>query len=236
MSRNVLSIVGELLIVIGGRIRRLSEIFQVGAEKERIRSYKAWVEINGDKTLRLAYDLSPNSLVFDVGGYEGQFASDIFSRYCCRILVFEPVSSFAERIEERFAHNPNITVYRAGLADENGSKTIFVSNDASSIYGSESNLTEQVELVRASHFILDNNLDYINLMKINIEGGEYALLRDLVQSGLVRRIENIQVQFHRSFPNADREMRQIQAELSKTHCLTYQYPFVWENWRLMHEA
>src|SRR5438477_4586077 len=44
----------------------------------------AWREINGDRTLRLSYDLSENDVVFDVGGYEGQWASDIYAMYGCR--------------------------------------------------------------------------------------------------------------------------------------------------------
>ena len=44
-----------------------------------------WFKIQGDKTLRLNYNLNDASLVFDLGGYEGQWSSDIFSKYCCFI-------------------------------------------------------------------------------------------------------------------------------------------------------
>ena len=37
-----------------------------------------WLADNGDKTYRLDYNLNENSVVFDLGGYEGQWASDIF--------------------------------------------------------------------------------------------------------------------------------------------------------------
>ena len=39
-----------------------------------------WVRDRGDQTLRLDYDLAAASIVFDLGGYEGQWASDIFGR------------------------------------------------------------------------------------------------------------------------------------------------------------
>ena len=67
-------------------------------------------------------------------------------------------------------------------------------------------------------------------MKINIEGGEYSLLEDLISNRLVANIKDIQVQFHTFAPNALERMKNIQMELSKTHHLTYNYPFVWENW------
>jgi hypothetical protein len=41
--------------------------------------------------MRLEFDPSPDGVVLDVRGYEGQWASDIFARYGCRIHVFEPV-------------------------------------------------------------------------------------------------------------------------------------------------
>jgi hypothetical protein len=47
----------------------------------------------------------------------------------------------------------------------------------------------------------------------------------------VRQIENIQVQFHDFVPDAEGRMQRIQEKLAQTHELTYQYLFVWENWR-----
>src|SRR5919205_223063 len=132
-----------------------------------------WFEHQGDKTLRVDYDLGEGSLVFDLGGYEGQWASDIFSRYCCTVHVFEPVEGYAEKIERRFAKNRKIVVHRHGLASEN------------------------------------------EMMKINIEGGEYDLLEHLIDSGFVKNIKDIQVQFHDFVPDAEPRMSRIQRELEK---------------------
>ena len=73
----------------------------------------------------------------------------------------------------------------------------------------------------------------IDLMKINIEGGEYELLEEILSSGWVHNIKNLQIQFHDFFPEAKGRMEAIQEKLSFTHELTYQYPFVWENWQLI---
>jgi FkbM family methyltransferase len=190
-----------------------------------------WFEHQGDKTLRVDYDLGEGSLVFDLGGYEGQWASDIFSRYCCTVHVFEPVEGYAEKIERRFAKNRKIVVHRHGLASENETVKIAVSRDGSSIFKSAEEVTDCV-LVKASDFMRDNAVSKIDLMKINIEGGEYDLLEHLIDSGFVKNIKDIQVQFHDFVPDAEPRMSRIQRELEKTHYLTYQYRFVWENWRL----
>lgn len=71
----------------------------------------------------------------------------------------------------------------------------------------------------------------IALMKINIEGGEYELLEHMLDTGLVSRVCNFQVQFHDFVPDAYPRMLAIQERLRATHELTYYFPFIWENWK-----
>jgi FkbM family methyltransferase len=192
-----------------------------------------WFATQGDKTLRLNYDLDDSSIVFDLGGFEGQWTSDIFSMYCCHIHIFEPVQSFSDKIQSRFAKNNKITVHEFGLSNENRKEKIFINADSSSSFSINENhsLSGDINLVRAIDFIKNYNIECIDLIKINIEGGEYDLLEHLIESGFLENINNIQVQFHDFIPNAVTRMANIQDALSKTHYLTYQYPFVWENWK-----
>ncbi len=189
-----------------------------------------WRNKNGDKTFRLLYELRSDSLVFDLGGYEGQWASDIFAMYQCNISVFEPVEHFASNIANRFAKNNFITVYPFGLSSETCKSSLTLSKDASSIYKSSGEVTT-IQLMKASDFLTDNTIKEIDLMKINIEGGEYDLLEHLIESNWIQNIKNIQVQFHSFVPNAEYRMQIIQSALSETHSITYQFPFVWENWQ-----
>ncbi|MDA2909710.1 FkbM family methyltransferase [Nitrospiraceae bacterium AH_259_D15_M11_P09] len=190
-----------------------------------------WFAAQGDKTLRLDYDLKANSIVFDLGGHEGQWASDIFSRYTCWIYVFEPVPEFAEAIQRRFLRNNKIKVFPFGLAHQKMTATISVDRDRSSLYRTSPSGSSLVNLRKASEFFNEEGIVGIDLMKINIEGGEYDLLEHLIDSGWVRKIRDIQVQFHDFVPSAESRMRTIQNKLLSTHYLTFQYVFVWENWR-----
>lgn len=190
----------------------------------------SWFRDQGDKTLRLDYDLDEQSLVFDVGGYEGQWASDIFARFRCAIHIFEPVGAFAAKIERRFAKNNKIIVHRHGLSNETKVVSIALSGDGSSMFKQASE-SEQIQLIQATEFMHQNNIIAIDLVKINIEGGEYELLDHLIESEFARCIDNIQVQFHDFVPDAEARMIQIHKNLARTHFLTYQYPFVWENWK-----
>lgn len=196
----------------------------------------AWFRDQGDKTLRVEYDLDDSSIVFDLGGYEGQWSSDIFGRYCCSIHVFEPVESFASTIEGRFSRNERIVLHRFGLSDRTFRTQIYLDKDATSIFGStifgSTTESEEISLVRASDFLEESGIAKIDLVKINIEGGEYDLLEHLLDCGIAARIMNIQVQFHSFVPDAERRMARIQQRLKETHYLTYQYLFVWENWTI----
>jgi len=45
--------------------------------------------------------------------------------------------------------------------------------------------------------------------------------------------KNLQIQFHDFIiDNANERMENIQTQLAKTHKITYQYKFVWENWEI----
>ena len=93
-----------------------------------------WFAANGDKTLRLDYALDANSLVMDMGGYRGDWAHDIHEKYGCKVIVFEPVKQFAEKIKKRFDGNPNIRVEAIALGSENKQEQISLSEDGSSVY------------------------------------------------------------------------------------------------------
>ena len=193
---------------------------------------RKWHADGGDYAFRFNYDLSDQSIVLDLGGYEGQWASDLFARYQCPIFIFEPVAAFANRIRDRFAKNKTIQVHQYGLGDVSRSEEISIAGDGSSVFGKSRN-KETIEIVDVTEWI-ESNLSTdqsIDLMKINVEGCEYEILDRLIKTHLVNRIKNIQVQFHQVMPDSAARMERIQSQLIKTHTPTYQYTFVWENWK-----
>ena len=202
-------------------------------KKEVHLAHKLWDKAKGDETHRLNYDdLDENSIVFDLGGYKGDWASDIFSKYGSHIYVFEPAHKFYAKIVDRFKKNPKIKVFDYGLADKNLDLEMAMSNDGSSVYNKKivSAEHEVVKLVDAAEFLQNQNIENIDLMKINIEGGEYDLLNHLIDIGFIENINNIQVQFHPFVDRAEERMSELEKRLALSHKKTYSYKFVWENW------
>ena len=194
-------------------------------------AYYRWVKDKGDKTHRINYNLDENSLVFDIGGFEGLFAQEIFNLYNSNIFIFEPVPLFCNKIEKLFLENQKIKIFRFGLSAKDNTQAIKIKGNESSIYiNGKENLKVQFKSI--SDFFNEKKINHVDLMKINIEGGEFDLLDQLIKSKLVTRIDNIQVQFHNFFDNSKDRREGIRKQLKQTHYLTYDYYFVWENWKL----
>lgn len=189
-----------------------------------------WWTDRGDATHRLDYDLSPDSLVFDIGGFRGDFASAIHERYGCEIHVFEPISGFYNSIKSRFEHKPLVHTHPFGVSELSQQVEIKVDHDTSSIYKSEGK-REVIQLTEIGEIMDQLSVENINLVKINIEGGEYSLLEHCLKNQLVSKMENIQVQFHTFMDDATSKRKDLQRQLSDTHELTYNYAFIWENWK-----
>jgi FkbM family methyltransferase len=205
-----------------------------GFEEKQFLRVKPWVLCQGDKTLRLDYNLDENSIVFDLGGYEGQWASDIFSKYQSYVYIFEPYTPFFENIKNRFLKNGKIKVFNFGLAAKSSDSHLSFNGDNTSSYINKGECVP-IQLVDFMEFYASQNFKLIDLIKINIEGAEYDLLESLIIRGELSKIKNIQVQFHDFVPNAEHRVAEIRSKLKLTHKPTYTFDFVWENWELIRD-
>jgi len=200
--------------------------------------FDRWFRENGDETKLLAHNLGSNSVVFEVGGYLGKFTNNLFNKIGCKIHVFEPVKEFYDKLEDRFEKNEKIVVHNYGLYKEDTEFHINVdcnNGENSTIFNRsiiENLKSEKIILRKIDDVIKENNIDNIDLLNINIEGGEYDLLNYLTTTPIIYNIKNIQVQFHDFIDNAHVKRNIIHAKLYNTHQLTYNYEFVWENWEL----
>lgn len=189
-----------------------------------------WYAIDGDQNLRLNLNLTAESVVFDLGGYDGNVAVEIHARFGCPVWVFEPCPSFFAAIHNRLHRNPVFKLFPFGLAGSNRKETISLDGAGTSTFRTTGK-TEEIELRKASEFFAEYPVPEIDLLKVNIEGGEYDLLDHLIESGLIRRVKELQVQFHEDvLPDADRRMRAIQAGLAATHRVNWQHEWIWESW------
>jgi FkbM family methyltransferase len=191
---------------------------------------QTWFSHDGDNTHRVNYDLNENSIVFDLGGYHGEWSNKIYQKYNCFIHIFEPIPQLYENICNKFKGNEKIKVYNFGMSDIDKSLNITLSNDGSSFYIDGSNQVE-CKVKSITEFIKENDFQKIDLIKINIEGDEFPVMNSLLDNNMITKFNDIQVQFHDFYPNSVELRKEIHNKISKTHELTYNYEFVWENWK-----
>jgi FkbM family methyltransferase len=192
---------------------------------------KQWFRDNGDYTHRLNYDLNEHSIVFDLGGYEGWFVEQITNKYDSFVYCFEPLPEFSEKINIKFKDNNKVKVFTKGISNEVKDSVIYLNDDATS-RNIKTKKSVKIKLTRLDKIMVEENINFIDLLKINIEGDEYDVLEYILNNNLAKNIDNIQVQFHKIGDNYQERYDRIKEGLEKTHKLTYLYPFVWENWKL----
>jgi FkbM family methyltransferase len=195
-------------------------------------AYQMYIDAGGE-SLRLDYPLEEDSIVIDAGGYVGDFAADVTKKFDCRVDIFEPVTEYAKKIRGRFSFNNKVRVIQAGLGAEEKEEFINIEGLGSSVFGDhiEEAPKEKVKIVSAVDYIESNGYLTIDLMKINIEGGEYELLFSLIEHPeLINNIKYFQIQFHDFVPDSQDMRTQVHKQLSKTHKLMWNYPFIWESW------
>jgi FkbM family methyltransferase len=211
---------------------RINYLYQLHiAQKPFFVAHRKWVQDKGDSQLRLAYDLNASSVVFDIGGYQGDFASALYQRYQCPIYIFEPVVDFYQMCEKRFSGNTKIKCLNYGLSNVDSEICISRDGDASSTTRkTSSHLKEKIALKDVVTALENLHVHAIDLLKINIEGGEYDVLPRLIEAGFIKNIRFLQIQFHDFIPNSVEMRKKIRAQLSATHQEQWNYPFVWESW------
>lgn len=190
---------------------------------------RAWVRQNPTDTRLTTFPLRPDSIVLDVGGYHGDWVARIVEQYGSVVHVFEPVEAFCELIDQRFAGDDRVVCHRYGLGSADERMRISLAENRSSTVVSDGSGAE-IAIRDILGVLAELGISHVDLAKINIEGGEYALIERLIESGALSRFDRLLVQFHDFAPGAKKRYAAISSALPKTHTLVFRYPFVWELW------
>ena len=213
---------------------KFSKLYKIYILKDEFTiQVKKWFKDKGDQTLRLDYpELTPDSIVFDLGGYLGDFSAAIIERYNCKIYIFEPHPEYFSKCIKRFSSYKNVKVINYGLADKDGEFLLSNQSDGSSFINPNHAKKDGIKCVIRDVFgvLKEQNITSVDLMKINIEGGEFPLMEHIISSGKQAIVRQYQIQFHNFVEKAVDRRIQISRALSETHIRTWCYTFVWENW------
>lgn len=181
---------------------------------------------------RLNLPLTADSVVLDIGAHEGWFTGELWNKFGCNIYAFEPVARFRVKLEERFRGNNKVVIFPSGLGAYTRSVSMGIKGDMTGSFCVEPNESERVLIEDVIRYIPPQGEDMVDLVTINCEGGEYEILGRLIDTGAIKKVRNISVQFHTVVPDYQARMERIIERLKETHDHVYGSPFIWDGFTL----
>lgn len=178
-------------------------------------------------------ELTSNSVVLEFGGYIGEFSEEILQRFDCQLHIFEPVHIFVTELRKRFDGSGKVWIYDYAVGLEQRDFFLVLDGEATSEFRGSMGLPCSLRSVDQT---IIPRLPCIDLVAINIEGGEYELVPALHQAGVLNKVGQILIQFHKVGPNSDEDVAQIRAIMRETHTLEWHYEYVWELWKIVEKA
>ena len=191
-------------------------------------SYDKYRRDGYDSLITMNLGLDKSSNVVEVGGYLGSWSSQILELYKCNLQIFEPVPEYFALLHEKFSQFENISLYNFGLAPESVWVNFGLDGPGTGLSSDGDNVQVELRAVQDVIHILPSRID---LIAINIEGGEYSLIPEFQRYKLLDRCDTIFIQFHCLDSNSKRQRQICRKLLSKTHTLSWTYDFVWEAWK-----
>ncbi len=197
---------------------------------EQLNGYQKYIASGGEDFFM---DSIPTPLRGDkavvLGGYLGE-SSIRLARLGYSVIAFEPVKDFADAILRRARKEAvNIEVVVAAALDHNRGVDLFIQGDETTLALGDSKSDLRVASVDFADW-LNSQGEEIRLMEVNIEGAEFALLNLVIESGSIRRLNSIYIQFHNVQPQSSDEAEEIRSKLEVTHRQVWSFDWVWEKW------
>jgi FkbM family methyltransferase len=177
--------------------------------------------------------------ILDVGAYDGTWSTRVSDRYPqAQVFAFEPTSGIAHRARRALADYERARLFQYGLSDRDETVDMIALGAGSTAFiGAAERLDPATPRTAAKAKMRDVKgvfdelgLERVDLLKVNIEGGEFPLFARLLETGYINRCRSIMVQFHEWYPDAYRLRRRIHKQLRRTHDLAWSDYFVWEQW------
>jgi FkbM family methyltransferase len=138
--------------------------------------------------------LSPGDVAIDVGAHVGRHTLPMSEAVSPggRIVAFEPLHFVREDLERAVGDNKDVSVQPFALADREGEEEFVVAVDLPAYSGLRTRIYDaptRLERIRVQVRTLDGlfaDMDRLDYIKIDAEGGELGILRGA--SGLIERL------------------------------------------------
>ena len=190
------------------------------------KNLKRYIDAGGDNRFRFHQNCKRTGIIIDVGAFEGEFTK-FHMETAEQIICFETHSDAVAKLNETFGVEKKVVVCPFGISRKDtrgysvgsgpGAKLVF-DDAADIIIRNVRDVFKELGVVK------------IDLIKINIEGGEFELIEALHEFGMLDKIEEIHVQTHDFADEFLDKTLHMHRLLSEKFELIASYPLVWDFW------
>ncbi len=152
-------------------------------------------------------NIEHNDVVVDIGSNIGLFSLYAATMGAKKIYSVEPIRETFNYLKHNTKDLDNISVFNFGIGSKN-EEVEFLTGEVSSIsgkieyteniehYWGLNRKTEKVKIINANDFISENNIEYIDYLKIDCEGAELDFFKTLNKDYLQHKIKKITGEIH----------------------------------------
>lgn len=153
--------------------------------------------------------VKPGQTILDVGANIGYF-SLFFAKLVAprgRVIAFEPGDFAFNLLKENKELNQssNLEIYQAGLGERDEIAEFYSGAPGMEVYNSLGNIVHpaadinkfdkiDVRLFKGSTWFENNRVDRIDLMKLDVEGGEYTVLKGMLEMFRAQKISRLLIE------------------------------------------
>ena len=168
---------------------------------ERIKINKKWYGNDYGGFYIYQKLLNPDSIVYSFGiGEDISFDNAVIKNHKCYLYAFDPTPKSINWIKSKTLSS-NFTFFEYGIAEKSGTFDFFLPKNTNNISGSyvfqnsvDSKQKIKVEMRSFSDIVDDLGHNHVDVLKMDIEGAEYAVLESILNNPI--NIPQILIEFH----------------------------------------
>lgn len=149
---------------------------------------------------------SPAPVLFDVGGHIGEYTEAFLKQFPDgRSFVFEPSAAHVGLLRRRLGEDDRVSILPVGLSDRSGEVPLYKDGEVTGLasltprrldhLGIKLEASEIVTLTTLDAVVEERNIERIDLLKIDVEGHDLAVLRGAERAFEKKLVKLVQFEF-----------------------------------------
>ncbi|MEM4134627.1 MAG: FkbM family methyltransferase [Candidatus Micrarchaeia archaeon] len=175
------------------------------------------------------FSLIKPRVIFDLGASYGILSLNYHKKFpYAKIYSFEPnpiTYNFAKSLFEINKVTDRIYLFNDAVGDREEERELYYNPwhlEGSSLFEQANNSEKvRIRMIRFVDFIQREKIENIDFLKVDIEGGEFDLLRDLDESKTIDIISKIFMEVHSKFSDIKRTSLSKILEILEKNCFFY---------------